>query len=72
MRAGNTSDALVTLILMRDGAPVRLLPIGARTGMHVPLAVVKDLFPETLIEISVSAEEGASGHIVLDVGLMEV
>jgi hypothetical protein len=72
LRAGNSTDALVTLVLLRDGAPMRLFPIGAKSSQHVPLAVVEDLFPETVIEIRVAAPEGVSGHVVLDMGLMEI
>ena len=72
LRAGNSSDALISLALMRDGKPMRLFPIGAKSAMHVPLAVVEDIFPETKIEVFVAAPQGASGHVVLDVGLMEI
>ncbi len=72
IRAGNSSDALVALALMRDGTPMRLFPIGARAAMHVPLAVVEDLFPESVLTLHLAAPEGVSGHVVLDMGLMEV
>ena len=72
LRAGNTADALVALVLMRDGAPMRLFPVGARSGLHVPLSVVEDLFPETVLTVHVAAAEGVSGHVVLDMGLMEI
>ncbi len=72
LRAGNSTDALVTLVLMRDGTPMRLFPIGARAAQHVPLAVVEDLFPESVLTVHVAAPEGVAGHVVLDMGLMEV
>ena len=72
LRAGNSTDELVTLVLLRNGTPMRLFPIGAKSSQHVPLAVVEDLFPETVIEIRVAAPAGVSGHVVLDMGLMEV
>ncbi len=72
LRAGNSADALVSLVLLRDGTPMRLFPLGARAAMHVPLAVVEDLEPDTVISIGVAAPEGVSGHVVLDMGLMEI
>lgn len=72
MRAGNSAPEMVSLILLRDGAPMRLFPIGAKAGVHVPLAVVEDLFPDTKLEIQIVAPEGLSGTIVLDMGLMEI
>ena len=72
LRAGNSSNGLVSLTLMRDGKPMRLFPVGGRSAMHVPLAVLEDLFPETRLEVFVSAERGAAGQVVLDIGLVEV
>ena len=72
LRAGNSADALVTLALMRNGAPMRLFPVGAKAAMHMPLAVLEDLFPETRLEVFVSAERGVAGQVVLDIGLMEI
>ncbi len=72
LRAGNSADALVSLVLMRDGAPMRLFPLGAKSGLHVPLAVVEDLQPDTVISLGIAAPEGVSGHVVLDMGLMEI
>ena len=72
LRAGNSSDELVCLTLMRDGKPMRLFPIGAKASEHVPLTVTEDLQPETKLDIMVSAPAGVSGHIVVDLGLIEV
>ena len=72
MRAGNSSGEMVALVLLRDGVPMRLFPLGARSGQHVPLAVVEDLQPESRIELRIAAPEGLSGTIVLDMGLMEI
>jgi hypothetical protein len=58
--------------LLRDGKPMRYFPIGAKCGVHVPLAVVEDLFPETKLEVLLAAPVGASGYLVLDIGLLEV
>ena len=72
LRAGNTSAELIYLALMRDGKPMRYFPIGAKCGEHVPLAVVEDLFPETKLEVMLAAPSGATGHLVLDIGLLEI
>jgi len=72
LRAGNSSDGLVSLTLMRDGKPMRLFPVGAKQALHVPLAVVEDISPEARIEVFVAAPQGAAGQVVLDIGLMEV
>ena len=72
LRAGNSAAEMVALVLLRNGVPMRLFPLGARSGQHVPLAVVEDLFPETRLELHVAAPEGLSGTIVLDMGLVEI
>lgn len=72
LRAGNSTDELVTLVLMRDGKRMRYFPLGAKSTAHVSLAVVEDLFPETRLEVAVAAPEGVTGTVVLDVGLMEI
>ena len=71
-RAGNSSDALVSLTLIRDGKPMRLFPVGAKQALHVPLAVVEDISPEAKLEVLLAAPQGAQGQVVLDIGLMEV
>jgi hypothetical protein len=38
--------------------------------MHVPLAVVEDIFPESRLEVLLAAPEGVSGMVVVDVGLL--
>ncbi len=72
LRAGNSSDALICLTLMRDGKPMRLFPVGAKSAAHVPLIVMEDLQPDTALQVYVSAPSGVSGHVVLDLGLIEV
>jgi hypothetical protein len=71
MRGGNSADALVSLVLTRDGKPLRYFPIGAKSSVHVPLAVVEDIFPESKLEVLVAAPEGAQGTVVIDFGLLE-
>jgi assimilatory nitrate reductase catalytic subunit len=71
-RGGNSTDELVTVVLLRDGAPMRYFPIGARAAVHVQLAVVEDLDDGTVLELHLAAREGLSGTLVADLGLVEV
>ena len=71
-RAGNSLDEMVYLVLTRDGAPMRYFPIGAKDVLHVSLAMVEDINPETKLEVFLAAPEGKTGTIVLDIGLMEI
>jgi hypothetical protein len=72
LRAGNSSTELVYLSLMQDGSAVRLFPVGAKAAIHVPLAVVEDLPPDTRIEVFFAAPSGLRGTLVLDCGLIEI
>jgi hypothetical protein len=71
MRGGNSCDALICLVLTRDGKPMRYFPIGAKASVHVPLAVVEDIFPESRVEVLVAAPDGVSGLAVVDIGFLE-
>ena len=71
-RLGNSSPEMVYLSLMHDGKPIRLFPIGAKAGSHVPLAVVEDLSPDSRIELFLAAPADCSGTVVVDVGLVEI
>ena len=71
-RAGNSSAEMVSVTLTRDGAPMRMFPIAAKGAVHVPLAVVEDLQPDTKLELMVAAPEGTGGTLVLDMGLVEI
>ncbi len=51
---------------------MRLFPVGAKASVHVPLAVLEDLEPDCKVEVLVSAPAGTRGHVVLDLGLMEI
>jgi assimilatory nitrate reductase catalytic subunit len=72
LRGGNSTGELVCLVLHRDGRPMRYFPIGARADMHVPLRVVEDLAPGTVLEVHLCAPEGLAGTVVVDLGLVEV
>lgn len=71
-RAGNSSSEMVYLVLRQNERPMRYFPIGARGATHVPLAIVEDILPDSLVDVSIGAPEGASGMVLLDIGLMEV
>jgi hypothetical protein len=72
LRAGNSSDELVYLLLTRDGKPMRYFPIGAKSSEHVTLAVTEDIFPETKLDVLLAAPAGAAGSLVIDIGLLEI
>ena len=71
-RGGNATDELIYIVLMRDGAPMRYFPLGAKADSHVALAVVEDLMGETRLEAYIAAPEGTDGTVVVDIGLMEI
>jgi len=72
LRAGNSADALIAVHLVRGGKSFRTFPVGAKAAIHVSLAVVEDLEPESSLDVLVSAPDGVSGHVVLDIGFMEI
>jgi hypothetical protein len=72
LRGGNSSAELAYITLMQNGKPARIFPIGARASMHVPLAVVEDLPPDTRIEVFFGAAAGVGGTLVLDLGIIEI
>ena len=71
-RAGNSADAMIALYLLKDGKPMRTFPVGAKGAMHVPLAVVEDIMPDSVLTLSVAAPSGTTGQVVLDIGLIEI
>lgn len=71
-RGGNSTGELVTIVVMRDGAPMRYFPIGAKGAVHVPLRVVEDLLADTVLEVFIAAPDGLSGTVFVDIGLVEI
>jgi len=71
-RAGNSLAEMVVVALIRDGKLMRYFPIGAKAALHVQLAVVEDLPPETKLELSILAPEGQAGTVAVDLGLVEI
>ena len=62
-RGGNSSDELIVVTL-------RMFPMGARDGVNVPLRVVEDVDPDSVLELVIAAPEGTSGEVVVDFGLV--
>ncbi len=71
-RAGNSSAEMVCVVLLRDGKPMRYFPIGARSSVHIALAVVEDMMADTRLEVVIAAPAGVSGSLIVDIGLMEI
>jgi assimilatory nitrate reductase catalytic subunit len=71
-RGENSTKELISIIFMRDDKPMRYFPIGAKADVHVQLAVVEDLLPDSRLEIFLVAPEDAAGSVVLDIGLVEI
>ncbi|MCW2811527.1 MAG: molybdopterin oxidoreductase [Friedmanniella sp.] len=70
-RGGNSADELVTVVLMRDGVPMRYFPIGAKESVHIPLRVVEDIEGGSSVELQLMAPVGLTGTLVVDLGLVE-
>ena len=60
----------MVVTLLRDGSPMRIFPIGAKSGVNIPLRVVEDVDPDTVLELVVAAPCGTSGDVVIDFGLV--
>lgn len=71
-RGGNSTKHMVTVVLYRDGKPMRYFPIGARGATHVSLRVVEDLLADTVLELHIAAPAGCRGTVVVDLGLIDI
>jgi hypothetical protein len=71
-RGGNSTKQMISVVLYRDGVPMRYFPIAAKGATHVALRVVEDLLADTVLELSVAAPEGLHGTVIVDLGLVEV
>jgi len=71
-RGGNSADEMVSVVLFRDGKPMRYFPIAARGATHVALRVVEDLLGDTVLELFLAAPAGCTGTVVVDLGLVEI
>ena len=81
LRAGNPLPEMIYLVLVKSGVPMRYFPVGAKSSVHVPLAVVENLAPETELEVlaagpglarSAQTADGLTITLVLDIGFMEI
>lgn len=70
-RAGNSTGELIYFLVKRDGKPMRYFPVGARSAVHIALAVTEDLHPDTALEVFIAAPEGVTGTAVIDLGIVE-
>lgn len=71
-RGGNPSSELIYVVLTRSGKPMRYFPIGAKAGIHVPLAVVEDISPGTKVELLIAAPAGLKSSVLIDIGMLEI
>lgn len=71
-RGGNSTKQMISVVLFRDGAPMRHFPIAAKGATHVALRVVEDLLADTELELYVAAPDGLAGTVIVDLGLVEV
>jgi hypothetical protein len=71
-RGGNSSDEMISIVLLRDGSPMRYFPIAAKGAVHVSLRVVEDLLADTVLELFVAAPATVSGTVIVDLGLIEI
>ena len=71
-RAGNASSEMIYLVLARSGVPMRYFPVGAKGAVHVPLAVLEDIPPGSVVEVKIAAPQGVASSVLLDVGFMEI
>ena len=69
-RGGNSSDELIYVTLTRDGSPMRTFPMGAKSSVNVPLRVVEDVDPDSVLELVIAAPEGTAGEVVVDFGMV--
>lgn len=70
-RGGNSTKQMISVVLFRDGTPMRYFPIAAKGATHVALRVVEDLLADTVLELFVAAPEGTTGSVIVDLGLVE-
>jgi hypothetical protein len=71
-RAGNAAAEMIYLVLTRGGQAMRYFPVGANGAVHVPLAVLEDLSPGSVVEVLIGAPQGLKSSVILDVGFMEI
>src|SRR6202030_4542878 len=58
-RIGNPTPEFIYLVLQRDGKPMRLFPCGGKSGIHVPLAIIDDILPDSVLELMIAAPKAS-------------
>jgi hypothetical protein len=71
-RIGNPTPEFLYLVLQRDGKTMRLFPCGGKSGIHVPLAIIDDILPDSVIELVIGAPEGLTAKVMIDLGFVEI
>ena len=72
-RGGNSTDELVTVVLVRDGEPMRYFPIGAKGDtVHVALRWSRTSLDDTVLELHIAAPARGSRDCRRRSGLVEV
>lgn len=71
-RGGNSTDEMISVVLFRNGKPMRYFPIAAKGATHVALRVVEDLLADTVLELFIAAPSSCAGTVVVDLGLVEI
>jgi hypothetical protein len=71
-RIGNPTPEFIYLVLRRDGKAMRLFPCGGKSGIHVPLAIIDDCLPDSVLELVIAAPERLAGKIMIDLGFVEI
>ncbi len=71
-RVGNPTAKFLYVILQQDGKPIRMFPCGRESGIHVPLAIIDDILPGSVVELSIAAPKGLKGKVMIDLGFVEI
>jgi len=70
-RIGNPTTEFLYVALQRDGKSIRLFPCGPKSGIHVPLAIIDDYPPGSVVELKIAAPAGLAAKVMIDVGFVE-
>ena len=71
VRLGSSADDLVYVALLADGRPIRYFPVGPKSDVHVPLAIVEAHPPGARLSVGFAAPSGAIGTLIVDIGIVE-
>jgi hypothetical protein len=71
-RIGNPTPEFLYLALQRDGKTMRLFPCGGKSGIHVPLAIIDDILPNSVLELVIAAPAGLTAKVMIDMGFVEI